>query len=450
MSLLDGASLGAGWALPFLGVVLSIALCPLLAPAFWQRHLGKVAAAWALAFLLPFGVLHGGGITAFELARTALDDYLPFLIMLGTLFTIAGGILVTGHIHGSPGANVVLLLTGTLLASLIGNIGASMVMIRPLIRANQGRRHNAHVVIFFIFLVANIGGCLTPLGNLPLFLGYLRGVSFFWPLTHVLAETGFAVFVLLGAFWLIDCHLARQDVDRLGRIDPTPGGGRFGIEGKVNLALLFLVAGAVLLSGFWQPGIALPVGGGLTVAVQNLVRDALLVVCAALSLGLTPRRVRDSNAFAWAPLIEVGKLFAAIFVTIIPVIAMLRAAREGAFAPLLALVSTAGGTPVNAMYFWAAGLLSSFLDNAPTYLVFFNLAGGDAHRLMGPLGGTLAAIASGATFMGANSYIGNAPNFMVKAIAEDAGFRMPSFFGYMGWSGAILLPLFAVITVVFF
>jgi Na+/H+ antiporter NhaD/arsenite permease-like protein len=445
---LDGAALGAIWAVPFVGMLLSIALFPLLAPHVWHHHFGKIAATWALAFVAPFTLLNGGGIVE-PLVETVLLDYLPFVILLATLFTIAGGILVTGNLHGSPKTNLALLTIGTLLASVIGTTGASMVMIRPLIRANDGRRHNVHVIVFFIFLVSNIGGSLTPLGDPPLFLGYLRGVGFFWTTAHMLKETGFAAIVLLALFWLIDRGLYRNDADFRGKYDPTPDTGRVGVEGRFNIALLMVVVGAVLLSGSWKPGVGFPVFG-VEVELQNLSRDLILIAAALASLRFTPGALRIRNGFEWGPILEVAKLFAGIFVTIIPVLAMLRAAHEGAFAPLVGLVTAADGTPVNAMYFWATGLLSSFLDNAPTYLVFFNLAGGDPQHLMTEMSTTLVAISAGAVFMGANSYIGNAPNFMVKSIAEGSGVRMPSFFGYMAWSCGVLIPLFLIMTWLFF
>ncbi len=445
---LDGASLGVIWAVPFVGILLSIALFPLLAPQIWHHHFGKIAAAWALAFVLPFTVLHGEAVIE-PLAETALLDYLPFVILLAALFTIAGGILVTGNLHGSPKTNLALLTIGTLLASVVGTTGASMVMIRPLIRANDGRRHNVHVIIFFIFLVSNIGGSLTPLGDPPLFLGYLRGVTFFWTAAHMLMETGFAAIVLLALFYVIDSKLYRNDADFRGKYDPTPDTGRIGIEGGLNIGLLAVVVAAVLVSGSWKPGIGFHVLG-VEVELQNLARDLVLIAAAVASLVITPKTLRARNGFEWGPILEVAKLFAGIFVTIIPVLAMLRAAHDGAFAPLVALVTGADGAPVNAMYFWATGLLSSFLDNAPTYLVFFNLAGGDPQHLMTEMSTTLVAISAGAVFMGANSYIGNAPNFMVKSIAEGAGIRMPSFFGYMAWSVGILVPLFLVMTWLFF
>lgn len=446
---LNGAELGILWAIPFLGMLLSIALGPLLVPAFWGKHFGKVALFWALVFLVPFGLSHGWNMVVYQLTETAAFDYFPFVILLGALFTIAGGILITGNLHGSPKVNVALLACGTILASVVGTTGASMVLIRPLIRANDGRKHNTHVIIFFIFLVSNIGGALSPLGDPPLFLGYLRGVSFFWTLQHLAEETAFAAIILLAIFFFVDSKLYHNDLDFKGRYDPTPDSNRIGIQGRRNIILLFVVVATVLVSGMWKPGVMLEVGP-VEVGLQDALRDLILVVTAIVSLIITPSGLRTRNGFEWEPILEVAKLFAGIFVTMIPVLAMLRAAQDGTFAPLVSLVSHADGTPVNAAYFWVAGILSSFLDNAPTYLVFFNLAGGDAQHLMGPLAVTLAAISCGAVFMGANSYIGNAPNFMVRSIAESNGIKMPSFFGYLMWSGGILIPLFLVITAVFF
>lgn len=446
---IDGASLGAVWAVPFAGILLSIALLPLIAPHFWHHHFGKIAAAWSLAFVVPFALGHGPAVAGVEVLHVALLEYLPFVILLWALFTIAGGILVTGNLHGSPRLNTTILGIGTLLASLIGTTGASMVLIRPLLRANDDRRHNVHVVIFFIFLVSNIGGSMTPLGDPPLFLGYLKGVGFFWTTIHMVEETAFAAGILLVGFFVLDRWLYHRDTAFRARRDATPDTRRIGLRGLPNIALLAVVVGAVLLSGSWKPGVSFHLAG-VEVEPQNLARDVILVLAGLVSLAITPKPIRAANEFGWGPILEVAKLFAGIFVTIIPVIAMLKAAEKGAFAPLVALVAHADGTPNNAMYFWLTGILSSFLDNAPTYLVFFNLAGGDPVHLMNDLAPTLLAISCGAVFMGANSYIGNAPNFMVKAIAEEGGVKMPSFFAYLLWSGGILLPLFGLMTLVFF
>ncbi|WP_341897774.1 sodium:proton antiporter [Ferrovibrio terrae] len=443
---IDGRSLTILWVLPFAGILLSIALMPLFTPTFWHHHYGKVAAFWSLCVIAPFALQIGAGGTAHVLLEVALHEYIPFIILLFALFTVAGGVRLTGNLHGSPSLNTAMLFIGTVLASWMGTTGASMLMIRPLIRANDNRRYNVHVVIFFIFLVSNIGGALTPLGDPPLFLGFLKGVDFFWTTKALFMPTLLVAVVLLGLFYALDSYLYKKE--SIIAPDPTPDSA-IGMEGGINLVLLGAVILAVLMSGTWKPGVELSVFG-VGVELQNLARDILLLVIAGLSLKLTAQQTRRDNGFTWGPIAEVAKLFAGIFVTIIPAIAILRAGPDGALGALVSLASNADGSPNNVMYFWLTGLLSSFLDNAPTYLVFFNMASGDAQVLMGTLATTLLAISAGAVFMGANSYIGNAPNFMVKAIAEEMNVKMPSFFGYMAWSCGILLPCFALVTLLFF
>jgi Na+/H+ antiporter NhaD/arsenite permease-like protein len=302
-----------------------------------------------------------------------------------------------------------------------------------------------HVVVFFIFLVSNIGGSLTPIGDPPLFLGFLRGVSFGWTLTHLWPETLFTCVVLLGLFFVIDSWLYKKE--GVVAPDPTPD-SKLSVTGLTNLILIGFAVGAVVLSGTWKPGISFEIYG-TKLELQNLVREAVMIAVTLASLALTRKADRKLNGFEWGPIEEVAKLFAAIFITIVPVMAMLAAGKNGAFASLVALVTDASGKPDNVAFFWLTGALSSFLDNAPTYLVFFELAGGDPARLMNEMAMTLAAISLGAVYMGANTYIGNAPNFMVYAIARRAGVNMPSFFGYMLWSGAILVPLFVAVTFLF-
>ncbi|VVD83854.1 sodium:proton antiporter [Pandoraea terrigena] len=446
----DGAQLVAWWGVPFAGLLLSIAVGPLLAPAFWHHHFGKIAAFWAAAFLLPFALVFGVGAAWYGAVHAIVAEYIPFVVLLTALFTTAGGICVHGNLRGGPWLNTGLLALGTVLASIMGTTGAAMLLIRPLIRANDNRDHNVHVVVFFIFLVANAGGSLTPLGDPPLFLGFLQGVDFFWTTAHIWPETLFICAVLLVLFFLIDAYYFRQNKERhVEALDPTPYAVPLRLEGKRNFVLLAAAVGLVLMSGVWKPGVELDIFG-THVALQNLARDVGLIVVTLMSLAITPRTAREGNSFNWEPMKEVAKLFAGIFLTIIPVVAILRAGDAGALGWVIRLVTGPGGAPDNVMYFWATGLLSSFLDNAPTYLVFFNTAGGDAATLMTSGAATLAAISAGAVFMGANTYVGNAPNFMVKAIAEQRGIRMPSFFGYMLWSGAILLPLFVLTTLIFF
>ncbi|MFG6468954.1 sodium:proton antiporter [Roseateles sp. BYS87W] len=439
----SGAELGLAWAAPFAGLLLSIAVMPLAAPGVWHHHFGKIAAAWAALLLVPFAATFGLGATGGVVLHTVIEEYLPFTVLLAALYTTAGGIYIRGNLHGSPTLNVGLMGLGAVLASFMGTTGASMLLIRPLIRANDNRLHNAHVVVFFIFIVSNVGGSLTPLGDPPLFLGFLQGVSFFWTAGHLWPETLFLLAGLLGVFWLLDSWLYRKE--GVTRADPTPDTPTLGLEGAINLLPLAAAIGFVLLSGTWKPGVVLDVFG-TPLPLQALVRDLGLVAVTVVSLAITPAGVRAKNQFSWAPMQEVAKLFMAIFLTMVPVIAMLKAGAAGVFAPVAAMLSGAHGEPSPMAYFWLAGGLSSVLDNAPTYLAFFNLAGGDAQRLMGEGATVLAAISGGSVFMGAMTYIGNAPNFMVKAIAEDRGVKMPSFGGYLLWSGAVLLPLLWVMS----
>ncbi|UKJ72700.1 sodium:proton antiporter [Azospirillum brasilense] len=445
---LDGRDLNVFWVIPFVGILLSIALMPLLAPSFWHHHFGKVAAGWAIAFLLPFALTFGASLATYELLHTLLLEYIPFIVLLTALFTVAGGVRICGTLVGTPLANTLGLGLGTLLASLMGTTGASMLLIRPLIRANEHRRHKVHTVVFFIFLVSNVGGSLTPLGDPPLFLGFLKGVGFFWPTVHLFWPMVLVAGCLLAIYFLVDLYLHTKDPGKHPLIEGVHEREPVRIEGAVNLLLLVAIVGAVLLSGVWHPGVGVEIYH-IQVPLETIVSNLLLLGITGVSLVLTSARSRRLNAFTWGPILEVAKLFAAIFLTIIPAIAILRAGTDGALGAIIAAVNQ-DGQPVPAAYFWAAGILSSFLDNAPTYLIFFNTAGGDAQVLMTDLAVTLAAISAGAVFMGANTYIGNAPNFMVKAIAEERGVAMPSFFGYMLWSFGILVPLFVLVTWVFF
>ena len=430
--------------LPFAGLLLTIALCPLLATRFWHYHFGKLAALWAMAVMVPLALALGVGQTAHLVIHSLLSEYLPFILLLGVLYTLAGGIHIKGRMGGKPLSNTLLLALGAGLASLIGTTGAAMVLVRPLTRANAARRFNAHVLVFFIFLVANIGGALSPLGDPPLFLGFLRGVDFFWPLRALWPPVLLCIVALLLVFFALDSLQWRRETSGQPAAAPEP----LGVEGLVNLPLLALAIGLIIVCAAWHPGNAADVLG-TQVPLENLVRDGGLGMLIWASLAWTKPETRIANGFEWAPMVEVAKLFAAIFICIIPVLAMLKAGMDGPFAPLLQLVTHKDATPVNPAYFWATGLLSAILDNAPTYLVFFDMAGGDPALLSGPMSSTLAAVSLGAVFMGAITYIGNAPNFMVYAIARRSGIKMPGFFGYMLWSSAVLLPLFGLVTLIF-
>ena len=438
---LDGAAMRWPLALPFAGLLLSIALGPLLFAKFWHAHFGKIAVAWSAVTLALLARQAGGSAMFAAFTHAMLGEYLSFIVLLFALYTVAGGIVVSGDIRGTPWNNTAILALGTLMASIVGTTGAAMILIRPLIRANVARRHNVHVMIFFIILVANVGGALSPLGDPPLFIGFLNGVDFFWTTSNLWIQTGIVAGTLLAMFAAFDLWRFRSEpVDR--RVAPL---APVRIRGLVNVVLIAAIIGCILLSANWRPGVAVDIFG-TRLELQNLVRDGLLVVIALLSLWWTRDEHREANGFSWEPIREVAKLFAGIFIVIIPVLAVLDAGPRGFFAWLLSAVTEPDGTPHEVAYFWYTGVMSAFLDNAPTYLLFFKLAGGDARELMGALSGTLAAISMGAVYMGALTYIGNAPNFMVAAIAVQSGIKMPSFFGYLLWAAAILVPLFLLLT----
>ncbi len=439
--------------IPFVGILLSIALFPLLAPHFWHHHFPKISAFWALVFAIPFLIAHKGD-AFYEILHIYLIDYIPFIILLAALFTASGGILLRGTPVGSPKVNVAILFIGTLLASMIGTTGASMLLIRPLLRANAGRRTRVHIVVFFIFLVSNIGGSLTPLGDPPLFLGFLHGVPFFWTL-KLFPEMAFTAGILLAVFFIWDTLLYRRERSAGAPDAPAAAAGAsepLRVEGAHNFLYLAGVLGGVILSGVWRAG-AVNVFG-VHLEIQNIVRDLILISMALLAYFTTKAQTRKDNEFTWFPIKEVAFLFAGIFMTIIPALAILKAGEHGALAGLIR------GVREPWHYFWVTGGLSSFLDNAPTYLTFFNSELGRFCAGMPERAGVaqlitqyeiyLKAVALGAVYMGANTYIGNAPNFMVRSISEEVGVRMPSFFGYMiKYSIPILIPIFVLVTLVF-
>jgi Na+/H+ antiporter NhaD/arsenite permease-like protein len=442
-----GATLPLYMGIPFLGILLSIALFPLLAPRFWHHHFGKVSAFWSVAVAVPFLMLYGGP-ALFEIFHIYMADYVPFIILLWSLYTVAGGILVTGSLSGSPLVNTMLLLIGTLIASWVGTTGAAMLLIRPFLRANAWRKRRTYQVVFFIFLVCNVGGALTPLGDPPLFLGFLHGVPFFWTF-HLIGPMSLVAVLLLVLFFGLDSYFHRKEEGQ----PPPADGARLKVEGLHNLLFLAGIVGAVLMSGLLNLG-TLNLAG-IHRPVADLARDLTLIAMGLLCLWTTRPSVRERNEFTWFPIMEVAYLFAGIFVTMIPVLDILKAGSHGH----LGFVIEAVKEPLH--YFWITGALSSFLDNAPTYLVFLNTALGNFSPGVAEREAIaslilhnriyLEAIAAGAVFMGANTYIGNAPNFMVRSIAEEGGVEMPSFFGYiLKYSLVILVPIFGVVTVLFF
>ncbi|MGO8920575.1 MAG: sodium:proton antiporter [Stellaceae bacterium] len=434
------------WAVPFLGLLLTIACAPLLAPPLWHRHYAWWTALWSLAYILPATGVDGPRAVLDAVLETALLHYLPFILLLGALFAVAGGLRVTGTPRGGPLVNTTLLALGALLASVIGTTGAAMLAVRPLVRANRHRRHRRHVFVFLVLLVANVGGALTPLGDPPIFLGFLAGVPFFWPLVHLWAPTALVAGGLLGSFYALDRYLFQRH--RGGDPPLLPEIEKLGLEGGVNLALLALIVGAVLLRAFWHPAAGLTLFGFRWDAAA-IAADALLLAAALLSLALTPRQTRRRNDFAWAPMTEVAILFAGIFITILPVMAMISAGPAGPAAALFDRLMS-DGVPDDRWFYWATGLSSAILDNAPTYLVFFGFAGDDAAHLTAAVPRTLAAISAAATFFGALTYLGNAPNLLIKRLAEQQGIAMPNFFGYIGWALVCLLPWLLLVQLIFF
>ena len=446
--------------IPFAGMLLSIAVFPLVRAEWWEKHQLLVSLAWALLFLVPFALAYGAEVTAEQLAEVVIGDYIPFIVLLLGLYVVAGGIHVGGTIAGTTRNNVIMLFIGTMLASWVGTTGAAMLLIRPLLRANLWRRHRAHVVVFFIFLVANAGGCLTPLGDPPLFLGYLRGVPFFWTLEHIWPVLLANVVLLIGLFVAVDRHFMRKEgrenyrqLELLTRADDRVP---IHLQGWHNLFFLLIIIAGVILNGLipqLEAFVDAETGRtfgidvfGAHIGLEYVAQISLICLAMILSWLTTSTDDRSRNNFEWAPIAEVARLFIGIFVTMIPALAILRA-----YGGSLGLDSPLG-------FFWATGALSSFLDNSPTYVVFLTTAGAlgtDAAGAVVTTIGTvdpsiLLAISAGAVFMGAVTYIGNAPNFMVKSIAEGAGVKMPSFFGYIGWALAFLIPVFVVDSLLFF
>ncbi len=472
--------------IPFVGILLSIALFPLFAPHFWHHHFPKISAFWALVFAIPFLIVYKGE-AVHQIAHIYLADYIPFIILLWGLFAASGGILLRGSIVGKPATNLLFLIIGTVLASWMGTTGASMLLIRPVIRANKARKSKMHVIIFFIFLVSNIGGSLTPLGDPPLFLGFLHGVPFFWTL-NLLPHLGFAAVWLFALFFIFDTIMYNREKEQIEKaLAEHPENEPIKIEGLHNLIFLAGVMGAVLFSGLVHFGHITVLG--VHMEYSAICRDLFIILMVFLSVKTTRKKIRDDNGFTWFPIAEVAYLFAGIFMTIIPALAILKAGDKGAMAALVAAVRE----PWH--FFWITGSLSAFLDNAPTYLVFYNQAQGQLVNaltaappdwlaskpdwlpelsllsqvnyqdmlvnklLTGQIPTNahsdvfvyrLTAISVGAVFFGAMTYIGNAPNFMVRSIAEENKIKMPSFFGYMLWSVAILGTMFIAVTFVFF
>ena len=448
---IDGSSISLLWIIPFVGILFSIAIIPLINSRFWHKNYGKISGFWGLTFILSFLFYFGLEPLKFYLLEVYLKEFLPFIVILIALFTVSGGVLISGNMKGTPFLNTFILLIGTVLASWMGTTGASMLLIRPLIKSNKERKNKVHIFVFFIFLVSKIGGALTPLGDPPLFLGFLKGIDFFWTTTNLFLPMISVSIPLLIIFFIFDMYLYKKE-----NLNFNNSNINLKIDGKYNLILIVFIILSVVVSGVWRSDPSnklnwfIEYGGECMMTYGTFFQVSSLLIISLISLKITPEYIRSENDFTWEPVKEVFKLFATIFITMVPAISMLKAGSEGPLAPIVNLLTDSNGNNINIMYFWVTGGLSSFLDNAPTYLVFFNTAGGDPVFLMNEGSRTLLAISAGAVFMGAMSYIGNAPNFMVKSIAEENKINMPSFFGFMLWSIIFLVPVLLFYSLIFF
>lgn len=435
------------WALPFIGILASLALVPVLSSTFWHQHYRKIIIGWIGSFLLPLMIFEST-LEAFILFLAALvHHYLPFMVLITTLFTIGGGIHITMRGKASPLLNAAILGFGAIISNIIGTMGASMLLIRPVISLNKYRRYTTHVIIFFIFLVSNIGGVLTPLGDPPLFIGFLNNIDFFWTTINLFYPFLITISALLIIFWIVDHYYFYHDPS-IPDPSHTHGEAKIQIKGKRNFFYLCLAIATIIIESMVTYKLPINILG-LTFSITSLARDLILVLIIIASWRLTPPNVHELNHFSWEPLKEVAFIFLGIFITVIPVLSMLKEGQSGPLGELLQLANSDHLSRVQ-VYFWLTGIFSAFLDNAPTYLIFFNMAGSDAHQLMYENPQVLAAISLGSVFMGAMTYIGNAPNFVVRAIAIRAHVKMPSFFGYILWSLGILFPFFLIFSWLWF
>lgn len=442
-----GSSLSLAYCIPFAGMLLCIAVCPLVIGEIWEKYRGIAVIFWSLAFLIPFAVNYGGSETAEKFLEVIFGDYVTFIVLLFGLFCVAGNISLEGDLIGTPRVNALMLLIGTLLSSWIGTTGASMLMIRPIIRANKWRKRKVQIVVFFIFLVSNIGGCLTPVGDPPLLMGFNNGLDFFWSM-HLAPILVVNIILLLLMFMVVDGRAYKKDIAEGHKPETLADKKPLRLAGAHNIIFLVVIVVAVILSGvlpksvpFFEGG--LKIYGEVEFGYASLLEVVLILGAAFLSFKTTNKKIRKSNHFTWDAIREVAVLFIGIFITMIPALLILevKGADLGLKSPW--------------QFFWVTGMLSSFLDNTPTYLVFFKTAAALGFTEgVAVTGGfipqtILVAISTGAVFMGANTYIGNAPNFMVRSIAEENGIKMPSFFGYMAWSLSCLIPVFLIDMIIF-
>ncbi|GHU11432.1 sodium:proton antiporter [Alphaproteobacteria bacterium] len=426
------------WSVPFLGIILSMSFLPLLCPKFWHKYASFVPAFWASVYLISVACVFGASKIFVATLEPILVHYIPFIALIAALYITSGGIFIDFPRGRGPLFNVCFLLVGSLVAGWIGTTGAATLLIRPFLRANIGRKYKTHLLIFFIFLIANIGGAATPLGDPPLFIGFLEGIDFFWFIKNLYGILFSTIIVLCAIFFAIDCWLYKKETENH---EIKQNDKRFVFKGTKNLFLLGLILLTVIFCNFDGDFEIL----GEKFRYSSLIRNTLLMIISLISLKITTKEIRERNHFSFAPIREVSELFAGIFITVIPIIHILHQGSAGEFAWIFNWISPTGAFIPNRC-FWASGLLSSTLDNAPTFLIFFHLVSGNAAELMTAKASILTAISVSTVFMGALTYIGNAPNLMVKSIAKKYNVKAPSFIGYMLWSIGILVPIFFIIS----
>ncbi|MBS0185271.1 MAG: sodium:proton antiporter [Proteobacteria bacterium] len=440
---MDGENLSFYWGIPFLGVLFSLSLGPYVCSKFWHDHSGKVLGLWTLALII--GLKSFSEISIFEkIIETLFHHYFPFIIFLGTLYILSGGIWVKTEFQASPFKNTCFLMIGTFFASIIGTTGALLIFIKPFLNVNKERISKKHLVIFLIILVGNIGGSLTPLGDPPLFLGYLKGIDFFWVPKNLSGPFFMMMLPLLGLFYGIDYFYWKKE--RLDLRSFEKGNFTFHLKGHINFLFLGGVILLLLASKRWENFGFITVFN-ISITISALLRDGGLLFLSLLSWIMTPKIYRLHNKFSWAPLCDIAKVFLSLFIILIPVFILLETKVN--FMELFQVFGFSEKQNMAPFYFWSTGLLSAFLDNAPTYLVFLKTTGMNVKMLMVEGSKNLLAISCGAVFMGALTYIGNAPNFLAKDIAEEEHIEMPGFFNYMAWVSLILLPLLGCVTFFF-
>lgn len=429
---------GALWAVPFLGIIFSMSFLPLLCPKLWEKYGCFVPLFWSGAYLSAVAICFGPGEIVPAVWEPILTDYLPFIILISALYIVSGGIFVDfprgrGYIF-----NTLFLFFGSVIAGWIGTTGAAALLIRPFLRANTGRLHTTHLPVFFILMVANIGGAATPLGDPPLFIGFLKGIDFFW-FVKKLYPFSLGTLTFLSLLFLVTdyiCFKADKEISRPQTNEPS-----IRVEGMMNIILTAIILAAVIFCNFEGTFTLL----GEKFSISSLLRNTILSAISIISLKFTPPEIREKNSFSVAPIREIAELFAGIFITVVPIIRILHLGSSGAFGCLFDWIAP-GGEFVVDRCFWACGTLSSFLDNAPTFLIFFHLTSGDPNILMTVKSNLLTAFSVSSVFMGAMTYIGNAPNLIVRSISVSYGLKVPSFLGYMVWSMALLAPIFIVIS----